>query len=168
MDLSTIANVATALTVLTGVFFGLMEARRARQERRERAAFTAVQAVMTPAWMKSMVLVQSIPDGATAEDIMSDASRFEAAQRIGLILEGIGYSVYARIVPLSVIDDLLGGTARVAFRKMRPYIQFERKRASSEKTWEWFEWLIVQLDRHSRSKTSLTVGAHEAYRDWEP
>lgn len=168
MDLSTIANVATALTVLTGVFFGLMEARRARQERRERAAFTAVQAVMTPAWMNSMVLVQSIPDGATAQDIQSDPRQFEAAQRIGLILEGIGYSVYARIVPLSVVDDLLGGTARVAFRKMRPYIEFERNRAGSEKSWEWFEWLIVQLDLHSRSKTNLKVGAHEAYRDWKP
>jgi hypothetical protein len=168
MDLSTIANVATALTVLTGVAFGLMEARRARQERRERAAFTAVQAVMTPAWMNSMVLVQSIPDGATAEEIQSNPRQCEAAQRIGLILEGIGYSVYSRIVPLHVVDDLLGGTARVAFRKMRPYIEFERKRAGSEKSWEWFEWLIVQLDRHSCGKTNLTVGAHEAYRDWKP
>jgi hypothetical protein len=168
VDLSTIANVATALTVLTGVGFGLMEARRARQERRERAAFAAVQVIMTPSWMNSMVLVQSIPDGASAADIQNDPRRFEAAQRIGLILEGIGYSVFARIVPLSVVDDLLGGTIRVAFRKMRPYIEFERNRAGSRKTWEWFEWLAIQLDRHSPGKTSLQLGAHEVYRDWEP
>jgi hypothetical protein len=168
VDLSTIANVATALTVLTGVGFGLMEARRARQERRERAAFAAVQVVMTPSWMNSMVLVQSIPDGASAADIQNDPRRLEAAQRIGLILEGIGYSVFARIVPLSVVDDLLGGTVRVAFRKMRPYIEFERNRAGSRKTWEWFEWLAIQLDRHSLGKTSLQLGAHEVYRDWEP
>lgn len=168
MDLSTIANVATALTVLTGVGFGLMEARRARQERRERAALAAVQVVMTPAWMNSMVLVQSIPDGASAADIQSDPRRLEAAQRIGLILEGIGYSVFARIVPLSVVDDLLGGTVRVAFRKLRPYIEFERDRAGSRKTWEWFEWLAIQLDRHAVGKTSLERGAHETYQDWEP
>ena len=48
MDLSTIANVATALTVLTGVGFGLIEMRRARREREERAAFAAVQALMSP------------------------------------------------------------------------------------------------------------------------
>jgi hypothetical protein len=168
MDLSTIANVATALTVLTGVIFGLLEARRARQERRERAAFSAVQALMTPEWINSMVLVQSIPDGATASDIENDPRLLEAVQSIGLILEGIGYSVFARIVPLSVADDLLGGTARVAFRKMRPYIEFERKRAGSQKTWEWFQWLAEQLEHHASGKTNLEVGAHEAYRDWKP
>jgi hypothetical protein len=168
MDLSTIANVATALTVLIGVIFGLMEARRARQERRERAAFAAVQALMTPAWMDSMVLVQSIPDGATAADIENNARVLGAAQSIAMILEGIGYSVFARIVPLSVVNDLLGGTVRVAFRKLRPYIEFERARAGSQKTWEWFQWLENQLERHASGKTSLTVGAHEAYRDWTP
>jgi hypothetical protein len=168
MDLSTIANVATALTVLTGVIFGLLEARRARRERRERAAFTAVQALMTPSWMNSMVLVQSIPDGATAADIENNPRVLEAAQCIGIILEGVGYSVFARIVPLSVVDDLLGGTVRVAFRKMRPYIEFERKRAGSQKTWEWFQWLAAQLERHSPGKTNLQLGAHEAYRDWQP
>ena len=168
MDLSTLANVATALTVLVGVIFGLMEMRRARQERRERAAFAAVQALMTPAWMNSMVVVQSIPNGATAADIDNDPRVLEAAQCIGMILEGVGYSVFARIVPLSVVDDLLGGTVRVAFRNLRPYIEFERKRAGSQKTWEWFEWLAMQLERHSSGKTNLQVGAHEAYRDWTP
>ena len=45
MDLGTIANVATALTVLVGVAFGLVEMRRARRDREERAAFAAVQAL---------------------------------------------------------------------------------------------------------------------------
>ena len=62
MDLSTIANVATALTVLTGVAFGLIEMRRARREREERAAFAAVQALMTPEWMSSSMIVASIPE----------------------------------------------------------------------------------------------------------
>jgi hypothetical protein len=48
MDLATIANVATALTVITGVGFGLVEAQRSRRGRQERAAFTAVQAILTP------------------------------------------------------------------------------------------------------------------------
>jgi hypothetical protein len=145
-----------------------MEARRARQARRERAALAAVQVVMTPAWMNSMVVIQSIPDGASAADIQKNAKQFEAAQQVGMILEGLGYSVFARIVPLSVVDDLLGGTVRVAFRKLRPYIEFERDRAGSRKTWEWFEWLAIQLDRHSVGKTSLELGAHEVYCDWKP
>jgi hypothetical protein len=168
VDLSTVANVATALTVLTAVVFGLIEMRHARKEREERAAFVAVQAILTPAWMRSMVLVQAIPDGATASEIEADPRVLEAAQSIGLILEGLGYAVFARMVPLNVVDELMGGTVRVAWRKLRSYVEYERERAGSQKTWEWFQWLAEQLDRHSRARTSLTVGAHDAYRDWRP
>ncbi len=168
MDLSTVANIATALTVLTAVIFGLIEMRHARKEREERAAFVAVQAILTPAWMKSMVLVQAIPEGATAAKIEADPRVFEAAQSIGIILEGLGYAVFTRMIPLKVVDELMGGTVRVAWRKLRCYVEYERERAGSEKTWEWFQWLAEQLDRHSRARTSLTVGAHDAYRDWRP
>ena len=168
VDLSTVANIATALMVLTAVSFGVIEMRHGRKEREERAAFVAVQAILPPAWMRSMVLVQAIPEGATASRIEVDPRVLEAAQSIGMTLEGLGYAVFARMVPLSVIDELMGGTVRVAWRKLRPYVEYERERAGSQKTWEWFQWLAEQLDRHSTAGTSLTVGAHDAYRDWRP
>ena len=168
VDLATIANVATALTVITGVGFGLVEAQRSRRARQERAAFAAVQAILTPEWMKSMVVVHSIPDGSSALAIETDARVLDAAHVVGVILEGLGYSVYARVVPLRVVGDLVGGTVRLAWRKLRPYVEEERRRSGSQKTFEWFQWLAAQLDRYSPGKTSLQVGAHEAYRDWKP
>src|SRR4051812_36843925 len=116
MDLATIANVATALTVLTGVIFGLIEAQRARQARAERAALAAVQALLTAAWMKSMVRVHSIPDGLSAAELEADPQVLDAAHVVAITLEGLGYSVYARIVPLQVAADLVGGTIRLAWR----------------------------------------------------
>lgn len=168
MDLSTIANLATALTVLTAVIFGLVEMRRARRDREERAAFTAVQAILTPQWMRSMLIVHNLPDTATAAEIENDTRIFEAASVVGITLEGLGYSVYARIVPLRVIGDLMGGTIRLAWRKLRPYIEEERRRTGSRKTFEWFEWLARQIDRHVPGKTNLEMGAQDAYLDWEP
>jgi hypothetical protein len=168
MDLATIANVATALTVITGVGFGLVEAQRSRRARQERAAFTAVQAILTPEWMKSMVLVHSIPDGSSASAIEADGRVLDAAHVVGVILEGLGYSVYARIVPLRVVADLVGGTVRLAWRKLRPYVEHERQRSGSQKTFEWFQWLAAQLERYSPGETNLQMGAHEAYRDWRP
>jgi len=168
MDLSTIANVATALTVLTGVGFGVIEMRRARRDREERAAFAAVQALMTPEWMSSSTIVASIPEGTTAVELQNDQRSLEAMLKIATIMEGIGYSVFARIVPLAVADDLVGGMARVAWRKFRPFVEDERERTGTQKSWEWFQWLAEQLDRHPTSKTSLKMGAPVAYRDWKP
>jgi hypothetical protein len=37
-----------------------------------------------------------------------------------------------------------------------------------KKGWEWFEWLVEQLERHNVTKTSLEMGAPTVYRDWQP
>jgi hypothetical protein len=168
VDLSTIANVATALTVLTGVIFGLVEAQRSRLARQERAAYAAVQALLSPEWIKSMIVVHNIPDSSSVAAIEADASALNAAHSVGIILEGLGYSVFARIVPLRVAADLVGGTVRLAWRKLRPYIEEERRRTGSQKTFEWFQWLAVQLERHSPGKTTLETGAQDVYKDWKP
>ena len=168
MDLSTVANVATALTVITGVGFGLVEAQRSRRAREERAAYAAVQALLSQAWMKSMIVVHSIPDGSSASAIEANAEVLNAAHSVGVILEGLGYSVYARIVPLRVAADLVGGTVRLAWRKVRPYVEEERRRSGSQKTFEWFQWLATQLERYSPGKTNLETGAHQVYQDWKP
>ena len=168
VDLSTLANIATALTVLTAVVFGLIEMRHARRDREERAAFVAVQAILTPAWMQSMTLVQAISEGTTPSQIEADPRLFQAVQSIACILESLGYAVFAGMVPLNVVDELLGGTVRVAWRNLRGYVEYERERAGSKKNWEWFQWLAEQIDRHSKAPTSLALGAYDAYRDWRP
>jgi len=115
-----------------------------------------------------MSLVQAISDGTTPSQIEADPRLFQAVQSIACILESLGYAVFARMVPLGVVDELLGGTVRIAWRKLRGYVDYERERAGSQKFWEWFQWLAEQIDRHSKARTSLTFGAHEAHRDWRP
>ena len=41
----------------------------------------------------------------------------------------MGYAVLARMVPLSVVDELLGGTVRVAWCNLHGYVEYERERA---------------------------------------
>jgi hypothetical protein len=168
VDLSTLANVATALTVIVGVAFGLLEARRIRRDRDERAALEAVHALLTPAYVDSFLLVQTIRDGATASEIQSDPKTLQAARSVGIVIEGLGFAVFERIVPLRVIDNFASGSVRVSWRKLRPYIEYERQRTGSQKTFEWFQWLAEQLEKYEEGKTSLEKGAHEVYREWKP
>src|SRR5437867_11313083 len=127
--------------------------RRARQEREERAAFVAVQAILTPAWMQSMTLVQAISEGTTASQIEADPRLLQAVQSIACILESLGYAVFARMVPLNVVDELLGGTLRVAWRKLHGYVEDERERARTQKNWDWFQWLAEHSDPLSKART---------------
>ena len=70
--------------------------------------------------------------------------------------------------PSTVADDLIGGMARIAWRKFRPFVHDERERTGTQKSWEWFQWLAEQLDLHGASRTNLQTGAFIAYRDWKP
>jgi hypothetical protein len=168
MDLGTIANVATAAAVIIGVVFGMAEIAHARRDREDRAAFEVVHAMLTPEWMRSVILVQSLPDGVTRSELEAEPRKLEAAQSVSVILETLGYSVCRRLVPIEVADDLLGGIIRVGWRKLRAFIEDERARSGSQKTFEWFHWLAERLDELRPGKTSLSVGAQEAYRAWRP
>src|SRR6478752_5459533 len=141
MDISTIANVATAITVLTGVIFGLFEVRHLRREREERAAFELLHTMLTSAWLRSAVFIDTLPDNIAPEILEADPG---------------------------MLDDMMGGIVRVTWRKMERYVMHDRARSGSQKGWEWFQWLYVQLERHSKSKTSLRLGAFDALRDWKP
>ena len=168
MDISTIASVATAITVITGALFGWFEIRHLRREREERAAFELLHAMLTSEWLRSAVAVDTVPDDVAPEILEADAKILEAAQSIGLILEAVGYAVYARIVPLHMVDDMMGGIVRVTWRKMRNYVLHDRARSGSQKGWEWFQCLYDQLERNAKGKTSLRHGAFDAYRYWQP
>ncbi len=168
MDISTLANIATALTLILGGLFGLTEARRLRRDREERAALEAVHAMLTPAYMESVLVVQTVPENATPAEIQSDTKTLTAVRLVGIVIEGLGYAVFERIVPLRIVDNLVGGNIRVIWRKLRRFVEYERQRSGSQKTFEWFQWLAEQLDQYGQGKTNLQLGAHEAYRDWKP
>src|SRR5205823_13249336 len=134
MDLSTLANIATALTVLTAVIFGLIEARRLRRDREERAALEAVHAMLTPAYMEFYLLIQTtLPENASPAEVRSNPDTLKAARSIELVVEGLGYSVFERVVPLRVVDNLVGGNIRVLWRKLRRDVEFERDCSGSQK-----------------------------------
>jgi hypothetical protein len=168
MDLGTIANVATAAAVITGLAFGLAEIGHARREREERIAFEVLHAMLTPEWMRSVFVIEALPDGLSIADLNANPRALEAAHFVAVTLETLGYAVFRRMVSLRMVDELLGGITRVGWRKIGPFIRDERALSGSQKSMEWFQWLAERLEEHHPARTSLAVGAHDAYRKWRP
>lgn len=167
MDLSTVANVATALAVITGLAFGVFEVLHARREREERASFEVVHAMITPEWINSIHFLLSGAE-LSVKKIEEDAATRNAVWSVTVILETLGYAVFMRLVPLRTVDDLLGGAVRVSWSRLRCYVEQERAQTGSQKSWEWFQWLAERLEEHGGRRTSLTLGAHQAFKNWRP
>src|SRR5207248_9062486 len=155
MDLSTLANIATALTVITAVIFGLIEARRLRRDREERAALEAVHAMLTPPFMEFFLLIQTtLPENASPAEVRSNPDTLKAVRSLGMVIEGLGYSVFERIVPLRIVDNLVGGNIRVVWRKLRRYVELERERSGSQNMIAWFQWLAGRSEQCKCGQTS--------------
>jgi hypothetical protein len=79
-----------------------------------------------------MTLVQAISEGTTPAQIEADPCLFQAVQSIACILESLGYARFAH-GSVGYGGRLLGGTVRVAWRKLRGYVEYESERAGWQK-----------------------------------
>ena len=97
---------------------------------------------MTPEWMSSSMIVASIPEGTTAAELENNQRVLEAALKIATIMEGIGYSVFARIVPLSAWPTILvGGMARVEWRMFKPFVLEDASAPERRRAGNGIQWL---------------------------
>src|SRR5688572_22879868 len=113
--ISEVAQLASSVAVVVAVFFGIMQVRHLSKTREIFSSAQLVHAMQTPEFSRGIGLIAQLPDAASPEHIQGEA--FLAAQHVGHVLESLGVLVYYGILPLHLVDDLLGGYVRVAWRK---------------------------------------------------
>jgi len=88
-----------------------------------------------------------------------------AVQALGIICETEGYMVFRRTIPLLVVD-LQCGIIRLAWQRLRPWIERDREASGKLNSFEWFQWLAERLEENHRPEKAL--GAQSTHRDWRP
>jgi hypothetical protein len=167
MDLNTIANLARiigSIALITGVVFGIIQILHYRQQRRDLAAVQLVNSFLIPEFNKALRKVWSLPDDVSITELSELGEEWEeAAFQVGMTLETIGVLVYRRIVPLSILDELMGDAILVLWRKLRLWVENLRTEQKRDSAYEWFHWLsdrLTEMDRRT------DAGAHKIYRKW--
>ena len=169
-DLPTLANVAEivgALTVVGGVGFAVVQLRQQERSRRDAAAFELVRSFQNPAFHPAFELLNDLPDGLTADAIAARGPEVrDAVVAVGFNCETLGVMVFHRVVPLDVLDQLMGQFIRVSWRKLSPYAEARRRQFGHANSFEWYQRLAEQLDAHPAA--GKAAGAHVAHRGWAP
>ena len=165
MDLSTLANIATALTVLTAVVFGLIEMRRAREGARGTRRLRSCPGDSNASVDRIDDPGAGISDGTTPCQIEADPRLFQRRPVHSLDSRISGLCGLCADGSVDRSRRTAGRHMRVAWRKLRGYVEYERERAGSQKNCNGF--MARRTDRSHR-KPQPSGGAHEAYRDWRP
>ena len=90
MDLNTVANVATALTLLVALIFGVMQLRQIERRRRDTSAMETMHTFQTPELRDAFRSVLSVAEPMTQQTISSSRELADAAEVIIYAGESLG------------------------------------------------------------------------------
>ncbi len=164
-ELASFAEILGALTIVSGLIFGLYQLSEFRKQRTEMIASELMKTFYSPELSRAVTLIQSLPDNASAEELRNlGPEGEEAAVQLCTIFETMGVLVHERIATYSLVEQLAGGMICVMYRKLAVWLETVRHEQQQPSWAEWFQWLAEQL---LKSKTQ-SQPAHIKYRDWRP
>ena len=151
LNLETLANYAEILglvSVIVGIAFAIVQLQHFRNQRRDLAAVELIRGWQTPEFTKALNTLQMLPERGESEKLRDQGADLEnMAFLVGMFFESAGVMVNRKLIPLDIVDDLMGGVARVVWIKV--YVWIEEVRATNPHAFEWWEWLTQQLDERA-------------------
>lgn len=167
-ELSTLANLAEIIgvtIVIVGLVFAVIQTRQFRQQRREMAAIEVFRFFGSPRFAEAYGAIIQMPEGMQPADIRAELPDLErSAMLIGTTMENIGVMTYQRIVPYAIVNNLIGSSTTVLWRKLGPWVEGLRAEMGEPYAFEWFQWLAERLEADDGDPRP----AYEAHREWTP
>ena len=165
--LETLANLAQvfgAIAVAAAIGFGVAQIRQFRQQRRDALAVELMRSIQDTEFTRSFRLMLELPANATVNDIRSRGPAFEdATWALASKYETLGYLVFRGIMPIELVEDLVGGVGVHLWNRLRPWAMAVREEQGQPLLLEWFQWLAERLDERERPKA---VPSYILHRDW--
>jgi hypothetical protein len=160
-DVATIVNVVSAVAVVAGIVFAILQLRQADRARRDAAAVDIVRTVQTPEVRLAVRTILALPPDADPAMIRTDETLLDAALAVDSACEMWGSIVFEGVVEPHMLDRMVGGWVRGTWDRLRVWVQSERSELDNPNVGEWWEWLIDTLE--SDPDPGKGVGAHVYY-----
>jgi len=168
-DLSRLANMAeifSAVVVVGGIIFAVIQMRQTRQQRRELAAIELFRSFGSPAFTDAYRNALHYPDGLTAKQLKQEYPDGEQnAMLISTTMENVGVMMYQRIVPSAVVNNLIGSSTVILWRKLEFWVADLRTELDNPFAFEWFQWLAMTLEDF---QDDSDLPAYESQTEWTP
>lgn len=166
--LATAANIAEilgALVVVGGVVFAIIQIRQFRRQRLEIACLELARSFQNIEFSRAHTLLLALPERVSPAELRQRHHDAEAlAMLASTTFETIGVLVHHRMLPIALVDDLMGGTVVALWRKLEAWVESIRHEQGRRETHEWFQWLAEQLERRHASLPAQP--AYEQHRGW--
>lgn len=157
-------QVVGQIALVAGASFAGYQLLRFEQGRKQAAAVQVLQNIQSPEFRAAYAHIYELPIGAPPDTIRKDKTLDDAATTVMMAFETLGVMVHNRIVPIDIVDQVIGGFLRESWRRLEPYMKWKRERLSAPRLGEWYQWLFEHLSHNPRR----AEGAYTAFREWKP
>jgi hypothetical protein len=152
-DVTLLANVALALSLVVALIFGIAQVRAAARDRRERLTLETLRAFQTAEFAASIHRISS----GLVPRTNAELKALPADDQIVFIqfaqqMESVGLSVAERLISLDLVEKTLGSFVKTAWDAYHPVFQDMRDNIPDPYVGEYFQWLAELLDRRMRQK----------------
>jgi hypothetical protein len=152
--LQTLANLAQilgAVAVIAGIAFGFTQVRQFRQQRQDALAVELMRSIQDAGFIGSIRILMEVPDSASAAEARSlGPTAEEAAWVLGAKYETLGYLVYRGIMPIDMVEELVGGVGVQLWYRIKPWVTAVREQQGQPLLHEWWQWLAERLEERGR------------------
>jgi hypothetical protein len=164
--LANIAQVLGALAVVAAIAFGLAQIRQFRQQRRDAVAVELMRSIQDAEFTRSLRLLLTLPKNLSADEFRALGPAVEdATWALCAKYETLGYLVYRGIMPIELVEELVGGVGCHLWARLYPWATAMRAEQGQPLLLEWFEWLTDRLNERDRPQA---VPAYQRLRNWRP
>jgi hypothetical protein len=161
-----LAQILGALAVVAAIVFGRVQIRQFRQQRRDAVAVELMRSIQDSEFTRSLRVLVGLPAGISGAEFRAlDPSYEEAAWALSAKYETLGYLVYRGIMPIELVEDLIGGVGVHLWARLRPWVMALREEQGQPLMLEWFQWLVDLLEARDRPRA---IPAYIRHRSWTP
>lgn len=165
-DIAYLSEIFGTLAVFAGILFGVVQLRQFQQQRRDALAVELMHSIQDVEFTQSLRIVLAAPKGLSGPQFIELGQETEqAAWALLAKYETLGYLVYRRIMPIEMVEELVGGLGVSLWHQLRPWILHVREHQNQPLLLEWFQWLAERLEERGRP---AAVPAHIRFGNWKP
>lgn len=157
-------QIAGQIAIVVGAAVAVYQIMQLRRSRQQDAAMQVITSLQTQEFRDAFNLVNELPLSAPVEQVHGDPRIEAAAGTIMMTFETLGVLVHSHVVPIELVDQVIGGFLRESWRRLEPYVRWKRQAIGSARWGEWYQWLFEHLAVNPRR----SLGAYEVFREWKP
>ena len=163
-DWANIAEILGVIAIIFGIVFGSIQVQQHRKQARTNAIMELARSFEDREFTEAYRLIANLSDDIAPEEFEGLGDDYvSAGLRVSFKFETIGLLIYKGVVPLDAMRDLVGGAAVLIWGKLRRWIEASRQSQSHDLLFEWFQWLVEQIEERGQETRRP---AYEAYKDW--